>query len=182
MGYFGKMKQMKNKIQIINILIWFILILTFRPLLFFISPWFEESYQNTGENCCYKNQNLAEKNLIDSLKTIGFKQVNIIKPKIGLGGPYGSNVFSLKFKLYTTMEKDSLSILNRKLACKLYKDIISNMFIYDMNYVYIGNKICRDKTIPCKEINHKFHKDSLELWCGFKVIRVSDKKFKRIQI
>lgn len=133
---------------------------------------------------CYKKMNQNEQIIIDSLNKRGYDSTEIYKPIIGLHGPLGSNIYNVFLKQKRVLfEKPDKQEEFKKLAITLYKNVISNAFIEDMEYISIQYNYCfikKNKKL-CDEKYYTFLKDSLEFWCGFKVLKVG-KEHKRFYL
>lgn len=128
----------------------------------------------------YSELTIKENDFIDSLEYLYFYKVDIKKPLIGLHGPFGSNVYNLSFSSVDLSDSINLEPLYLDLGRFMYKNVIEDSFIYDMSYIYIENEICSKTSKKCKLKVCRLFKDSLEKWCGFRVVKVHEDKFKRI--
>lgn len=177
------MKKSGLRIIKLTILTTIILLVIFYLTIWWFSPG-ESSIESYKGPLYYTNMNQKEIDIIDSVENLGYEQMKIYKPIMGLTHPYGNNYYVVYLKTNKTQEKEKIFNLSKSLAKELYKDVISDVFIYDIEYIYVNHKFCNNPndTINCKESEFRFFKDSLENWCGFRVIKDGTKLYKRVKI
>ena len=131
-----------------------------------------------------------EKEYIKGLQRQGYgKKIRIEKDLIGQN-PEGYSSYYLYIDSifnFNSRNKDSIYSIQKSLAIKLYAEVIENSRIYDCSDYCIEFKFSDEKKVTGNiqfYVNHNycFHKDSLQKWCGFKVIKDKFKKYKRIKI
>ena len=130
--------------------------------------------------------NRREWSLKKELEKTGFSKVDFVVPIPKLTTPgMGMYRIILTSDLYVDEKNvDSVAVMKYELANRLYKEIMEDSIIYTINQV--------DVTLNCRESNRlntrnwkytdNFHKDSLEKWNGFKVIKNKGGYYNRVPV
>lgn len=127
------------------------------------------------------SQNLTEKEIyfLDSINSLDSSlQIGIKKPVSGLYA-YGSNIYRVDLNILYSMKyiDKSTNVQLKDFSKVLYNYIIEDSDIYDMREIKFNINI--KKNDITKRRNFTVLKDSLEKWCGFKVVKINDSIFTR---
>lgn len=133
-----------------------------------------------------QKESLLELNYIDTLKKSNFKNIKLFIPLVGELG-YGRNHYSIEADCNIKLTKsnlDSLIEIRKNLLKLLYSNVLEDSIILDCNEFNFWIKFRMFDFDPFlnDELTDPIRKDSLQKWCGFKVIKVGEKVYKRVKI
>lgn len=135
--------------------------------------------KNFFKDNLYQELTDKENDFIDSINSIdSCFQIDIKKTVPGLYA-YGSNVYNINLNISDSIKyiEKSTNIQLKDFSISLYNFIIEDSNIYDTREIKFNINI--KKNDITKRRNFIVLKDSLENWCGFKVIKSNDFKYVR---
>ena len=129
---------------------------------------------------------IKEKSYIKKLRESGFYEVKFRIPAIGYA-PQGKDNYQVTLGVDGSLEEsniDSFNIIRKNIAIELYSSVVEDSIIYHLSSIFIIFNYNRTNINPYHNENwDEFVEiDSLQKWCGFKVIKVNENKYKRVKI
>ncbi len=126
---------------------------------------------------------ITENKYIDSINTIGF-ELNIHKRFIGRGinTSYDVNLTNDSI-IPNDNNYKKLIELRIEIAKELYSNVIEDSNLFDIENIIFTYELPRNNYSEIKFFPIEyFSSDTLQKWCGFKVIKVGENEYKRVKI